>query len=276
MGRVAVLVTALLVVAGMSWSGRVIAQGAVSQGAVSQGAPTPAVTLTLVETDPALPATLVRWQLLALRIHYDTDQPIRIRARGSVAGTDAPIENGGSLTYDAGSGDALFWFRTGDTTRFDRMTIEAEAEGTGRVVARLVVPLDAHWTGVAAAAPPEADWVKAMLADRAARQQTDYTRMMARSSTGITTRLVPLLGASVIAYLVLQIVTLVRYRGRRRRLALIPLIPMGLVIIYTLVALGHGSNLFPLVLLFTAPFGALYLLALMLSARSTARFDERR
>ncbi len=258
----------------MSWSGRVIAQGAASRGAASQGAAPPAVTLTLAATDPALPATLVRWQLLALRLHYDTDQPIRIRARGSVAGTDAPIENGGSLTYDAGSGDALFWFRTGDTTRFDRMTIQAEAASTGRVIATLVVPFDAHWTGVAAAAPPEADWVKAMLADRAARGETDYARMMARSSTGLTTRLVPLLGASVIAYLVLQVVTLARYRGRRRRLALIPLLPMGLVIVYTLVALGHGSNLFPLVLLFTAPIGALYLLALMLSGRSPARFNE--
>lgn len=275
-GRRAALATALLVFGAMPWlvdaqgdaSHREASHGVGSQGVTPQGVTPQGVRLTLAETDPALPATLARWQLLALRIHYETDQPIRIDARGSVGGTYEPIENGGMSTVDSGSGDVLVWFRSGDTARFDGMTIRAESPSTGRVLATLVVPFDAQWSGVPTTPPPpRAEWVTQMLDANAARGQTDYQRMMARSSAGIGALLAPLLGASVIAYVVLQLVTLVRYRGRRRRLALIPLVPMGCVIIYTLVALGRGSNLFPLVLLFTAPFGALYLLTLVLSGR---------
>ena len=42
-------------------------------------------------------------------------------------------------------------------------------------------------------------------------------------------------------------------------LAAVPLLPMLYIIVVTALALGKGSNLWPILLIFTAPLGAAYL-----------------
>jgi hypothetical protein len=69
--------------------------------------------------------------------------------------------------------------------------------------------------------------------------------------------------AGVPLYFVLQAWLLWRLRGGWRGAAAIPLLPMAAVLAYTFYAFLDGSNLFPLVLIFTAPIAALYLLAIM-------------
>jgi hypothetical protein len=69
--------------------------------------------------------------------------------------------------------------------------------------------------------------------------------------------------AGVPVYLALQVWLPWRFAGGWRKAALAPLWPMGAVLAWTLFAFIDGSNLFPLVLIFTAPFAALYLLALL-------------
>ena len=66
-------------------------------------------------------------------------------------------------------------------------------------------------------------------------------------------------GFAALAYPALQVNALRRMRGVWRVLAAVPLLPMGYILIVTALALGEGSNLWPILLIFTAPFGAAYL-----------------
>jgi hypothetical protein len=68
-----------------------------------------------------------------------------------------------------------------------------------------------------------------------------------------------LITACVPLYLVLQIWFALAWSGRWRIAALLPVIVFVPVLAYTLVALAKGANLWPLVLIFTSPFGVAYL-----------------
>jgi hypothetical protein len=68
------------------------------------------------------------------------------------------------------------------------------------------------------------------------------------------------IGAGVPLYFVLQIWLAVAWSGRWRIAALVPAIVLLPILVYALVALAHGSNLWPLALIFSAPLGVAYLL----------------
>jgi hypothetical protein len=71
--------------------------------------------------------------------------------------------------------------------------------------------------------------------------------------------------AGVPAYFFVQPATLLQWRGRWRAAALAPLLLTVPAAIVSLIALYHGSNLWPLTLIFAAAVGALYLGALSLT-----------
>jgi len=65
------------------------------------------------------------------------------------------------------------------------------------------------------------------------------------------------------AYIPLQVYTLVKWEGRWRRLALLPLFVMIPVIAWTVVGFALEKNLAPLLLIFVSPFASLYLVSLV-------------
>ena len=65
-------------------------------------------------------------------------------------------------------------------------------------------------------------------------------------------------------YFGLQAWLLYSLRGGWLWAAAVPLAPMAAVVIYTVYAFNRGSNLFPLVLIFTAPLAFAYLLAVLI------------
>ena len=66
-------------------------------------------------------------------------------------------------------------------------------------------------------------------------------------------------GFAAFSYPVIQVNALRRMLGVWRVLAAVPLLPMGYILVVTALALGKGSNLWPILLIFTAPLGAAYL-----------------
>ena len=64
---------------------------------------------------------------------------------------------------------------------------------------------------------------------------------------------------AVPGYIVLQFVLLWRHSGSWRKAAAAPMLPMGAVLIYTVYAVMDGSNIAPVVLVFTAPLAFVYL-----------------
>jgi hypothetical protein len=79
--------------------------------------------------------------------------------------------------------------------------------------------------------------------------------------------LVVMLG--VPGYFVLQAWLLYLLRGGWLVAAMLPLPPMALVLAYTVHAFNKGSNLFPIVLIFTAPIAFIYLLVVLVLWRLT-------
>src|SRR5690606_12520398 len=64
---------------------------------------------------------------------------------------------------------------------------------------------------------------------------------------------------AVPGYFILQAIAIVTQRGRWRWAALAPLLIMAPAALHAVFALSGGSNLWPLVFIFAAPFGVLYL-----------------
>ena len=71
--------------------------------------------------------------------------------------------------------------------------------------------------------------------------------------------------AGVPAYFVVQPATIWRWPGGWRLAALVPLLLTAPALCFSLFALYHGSNMWPLALIFAAALGSIYLAALWLA-----------
>jgi len=67
---------------------------------------------------------------------------------------------------------------------------------------------------------------------------------------------------SIPLYFVGQVVALWRLRGGWRIAAAVPAVPMALLLAHAIYAFLAGSNIFPLLLIFTCPIALVYLLVL--------------
>lgn len=74
---------------------------------------------------------------------------------------------------------------------------------------------------------------------------------------------IPVMFWSFVLYVALQIVAVVMLRGVWRVASLIPAVPMALVFLATVVGLFQGSNLWPILMLFTGPPALLYVVVLL-------------
>ena len=232
---------------------------AVSCGVVSAAE----ARVRVIETDPAGPAVLDNWQHLSLHLTYTSDQPIHVRAQPYFEGKKVPAINGGSPLYNAGSGTAFFWVSFTEARKIDKVVVTGETSG-GRVVAETSLPLDVTWTGRTSSVPQaKAGWVESMEAQRALQAQEASDAFYNGPFGLLLGALGSLVMAAPLAYIALQVVTLWRLRGGWRRAAALPLIPMACVLVYTVIAAAAGSNLFPLVFIFTSVPGSIYLFVLL-------------
>ncbi len=231
------------------------------------------VRVQVLETDPASPATLGHWEPFHLRIGYDSDRTIRVRGEALFQGKRVTSISSGSPRYEPGTGEAYVWLAYTEAARVDKVIITAEDDVTRKPLAGAEIVVDLTWTGVRQPENPRAPagWVERLRAENERRTKAEIATYMNRP--------VPwwegtLFFAAVWAgpvYLVLQVVLLWRYRAGWRVAAAVPVLPMTGVLIYTVYAYQAGSNLFPLVLIFTSPFALLYLLGLIAVRRGVLR-----
>jgi hypothetical protein len=80
-----------------------------------------------------------------------------------------------------------------------------------------------------------------------------------------------LLWLCVVAYVVAQVIVLLRTSGPSRVVAAVPLLVMVPIFVLTAVAYAQDSNLWPLWLLLANPVALLYVVAVGLFGRSGAR-----
>lgn len=220
--------------------------------------------LQVAATDPASPAVLGYWEDFYLRIGYTADRPIRVRAEAFSAGRQVTEITSGSPLYAAGTGEAFFWLAYTRAQHVDMLEITATDDRTGSTVAQMSVPVDLTWTGVQSTthrAP--ADWVTRMQAEESRREKAAFAAHMNPPIPWGTSLIFFAVMWSIPGYFILQIVLLWRLRGGWRKAVAVPVVPMLAVIAYTIFAYLDGSNIFPLVLIFTAPLALIYLLVIV-------------
>jgi hypothetical protein len=223
------------------------------------------VHLTIAATDPEPPATLGHWEQFSLRVAYETDRPIRVRGDALAAGRKITAMTSGAALHAAGTGEALFWFAFTSPAHVDAIVIRAE-DTRGATVASLDVPVDLTWTGVRAdPLRARAAWVTRMQEEETRRIRDDVRAAPngPDGQAGMALGLVLMCGVPL--YFLVQPLMLWKLRGGWRAAAALPLVPMAGVLVYTVIAYNAGSNIFPLVLIFTAPIGLGYLLVLALA-----------
>jgi hypothetical protein len=237
-------------------------------------APAPAgaeVRLEVVETDPGSPATLGHWHRFNVRIRYESDQPIRVHGQAYHQGKQVTWATSGSAVHPPGVGEAMFWFAFTTPAQVDRLVLRAYPARGATPLTEAAIDVELLWTGEQMPAPVPAPWVQQMDAEEARRQKEAYQAYMSQPTPPWQVALFFALAWSPVAYLVVQIVALRRFRGGWRAAAAAPVLPMSGVLAYTVLAFQAGSNLFPLVLIFTSPVALLYLLAVAGLRRSRRR-----
>ena len=86
--------------------------------------------------------------------------------------------------------------------------------------------------------------------------------------------LIPIGFWSAIAYVPIQIYTGLKWRGGWRTLALLPLLIMVPILGYTVYAAARESNLWPIVLIFSAPVATVYFLIIAVIRRLVIRSQQ--
>lgn len=219
----------------------------------------------VVDIAPARGSTVATRTTAWVRIAYDSAQPLRFQARGRYNGTE--VMQGAAMNsatvYPAGRGEALAWIAFHEPTILDGIAVEVYA-ADWRPLATLERSWPLQWRP-GATAPPDPAWVAtSRQRDEAAARAWQAALPPPEPQPGLDL-LILLAGWSVPGYFVLQAVLLLRWRGRWRQAAALPLLGMMPLLAYTLFALLAGSNLWPLMLIFLTPLALLYLLVLVLA-----------
>ena len=223
--------------------------------------------ILVLETDPASPAILGSWHRFNVRISYVSDEPIRVHGQAFSKGRKVTSATSGSPVYPPGTGEGMFWFPYTEVAQVDRIVLTAYTARSQTTLAEAALDVELRWTGEKTVPPASADWVRRMDAEAERRHRDEYKAYMNRPTPAWQGVLFFALVWSPVAYLVTQVVALRRFRGRWRVAALVPLVPMAIVLFYTVSAYRAGSNLFPLVLIFTSPIACFYLAALAVVRR---------
>ena len=223
--------------------------------------------IQVIETDPASPAVLGSWHRFNVRISYVSDEPIRVHGQAFLHGRKVTSATSGSPVYSPGAGEGMFWFAYTETAQVDRIVLTAYPARGQTTLAEAVLAVELRWTGEKTEPPTPANWVQRMDTEAERRHKEAYAPYMNRPTPAWQEMLFFALIWSPVAYLVAQVMALRRLQGGWWVAALMPLVPMVIVVLYTVSAYLAGSNLFPLILIFASPFAFLYLVALIVLSR---------
>jgi hypothetical protein len=219
------------------------------------------ISVRIAAMDPDVTQTLSSRDKLSVRLRYDSPEPLRFTLKGFAGGTPVTgVQSNPAPVYPAGQGEAIVWLSLVDSGYLDEIQVQI-MDPQWQVRDVLSAPVSLFWEAGAGSTPRTTPaWVASLNATQQAMVSAGFQARSDDSGTG-GTLLVMLMGWSIPGYLILQIYMARTYRGGWRKAALVPLLMMIPLALYTLYALLAGSNLWPLMLLFLTPLAFLYLVA---------------
>jgi len=225
------------------------------------GAASASIEIKITAVDPESPALLHSGNSLSVRVAYKSDQVLHIQAAGFRDGKKIPGGMNGSPGYGPGEGEAIAWIFFNGAESIDELRVVAH-DAHWRPLTEAIVKLDARWRPDAPKLERSA-WARELNEAQQKAISADMQRAQSGPMGMAGMLFAQLLFLTVPAYLVLQVILLVRWRGGWRLAAAGPLLMMIPVAVFCLVALAKGSNLWPLTMIFLSPVGLLYLAVLV-------------
>jgi hypothetical protein len=197
----------------------------------------PQISFQVVEMNPASPATLHKSDRLYIRIRYDTNVPMWVRADYSNHGTRASrTRTSGAGLVGPGQGEMLVWASLDGEAAVDAISLSASASGRDGFDKKTLA-VNYSWDGQPSTGEVRAPWVGPLLAEDEARQKAAFAEMEQRfynTGSGGIGAVAPggvvilLVLAAAAAGFVWPIWGTIRWTGRWRVAAMVPLAAVGL------------------------------------------------
>jgi hypothetical protein len=227
-------------------------------------------TIESIDTDPLRGGELRIDEALYIRLRYSADTPLRFQARGYRDGVE--VSRGARMNpappYPAGAGEAIVWIAYAGPMFIDEVRIVVSDAAWGEL-SQLRLPMDMTWLAGVSPARERPAWIEQLDADQ---QRMTTAALQAAGDAGPIWSVLPfLMVSSFPSYVWLQARSWRRWTGAWRTAAQLAFGPMAAVLAYTLFALVKGSNLWPLMLMFSMPVAFGYLAALAVARRLFSR-----
>jgi hypothetical protein len=212
----------------------------------------PQVTVSIVATDPAGPATLHATDNVYVHVHYSASTPIKIWVRPYFQGRSAGAMTMGSPVYPAGEGEAFGWFAFRGAGQVDSIHLQVATERSGYAFTEQAFAADFSWDGTPGPWHEPAAWVAPFQEQERQREKEAYQRY-ANQPLGVVGGIaLAVFGLMFLVALVVCFVwplwAFICWRGRWRALAAVPLLFVLLWVIKDVVEISadpSSHNLLP-------------------------------
>jgi hypothetical protein len=231
-------------------------------------------SLTVVDVDPAEPATLTNQDYVSIHVAYTAPQEVVIWARPYFGGRE--VTKGishPSPRYAAGSGEAFGWFQINTPLAVDAIHVKMVEAGGRRVLAEIDHPISVTFSGASGTSRARAAWAVQMSAAQQERFRADAAASRNRPTSagdaffGFGFMLV-VIGAFVATF-AWPAYKAYKWSGLWRWGALLPLIVMGFVVLRIVIDTSRdptSHNLWPFEIVMFGG-GSLIFMALLTAAR---------
>lgn len=213
----------------------------------------------IVETSAISGRALNSDEALYVRIEYTSEQPLRFRVEGYRNNTliTTGVRYNPSPISPAGRGEALAWLSFKGPLAIDELRVSM-LDSAWRPLATRSHRAALLWSDTRAVAAQPPEWARRLSQQQ---QQAAGAALQRHADGGSMLATLMVLGVPV--YVLLQVLTLWFARGRWRIAAALPLVIAVPLAAQAGAAYMAGSNLWPLLMILCAPFGATYLAALL-------------
>ena len=219
-------------------------------------------TLDLIDSDPGQGAILSSGQPLYLRFQYRSDIPIQILVSGSYRGDVVRgFLHDNEELFPAGNREATVWLAYPFGASIDRVQVRIWNANNGRVAAT-AFPIRAEWTDANETGEADRRTTKSWVAELTPGQRERMAAALSEAGEEGGFHPVDLIFLSVPGYFLLQAALTFWTSGGWRKASLVPAVVMVPILAYTVLAFAAQSNLWPVLLLLSAPLAFLYLVVL--------------
>ena len=221
-----------------------------------------AVSLEIERTSVPLNASLRKFDTVYMDIAYRADRPVRLQARAYAHGAsvDAGQSMNASQLHPVGLAHALVWVSYSQAASVDEIRVTAYDE-EWQPLSVLSAPARLSWTNAVGDRPARPGWVPALV-EQDTRLDAAYRAAHPPKPDPLGDVLVQFVFLSAPGYFLAQIAAALMLRGRWRLASLAPLLIIVPAAAHAAFALAADSNLWPIMVIFAAPLGFVYLLCL--------------